>query len=322
MPFKAIIHPIQDDFSKVNKLIDEQCFSRAALVNTLSHAIFNVGGKRLRPLVLLLSARACGYAGADHIALATVIEYIHTATLLHDDVVDKSPLRRGKPAAHTQWGNEAAVLVGDFLYSRAFQLMTQIDDLRVMRLLANTTNVLAEGEALQLLNCHNPHVSEEEYLEIIQAKTAKLFETAAQLGALLAHAPPDIEAALAQYGLHLGTAFQIMDDLLDYQGTEDEMGKTGLHDLHEGKVTLPLIYLYNQGTADQKALLETVILQEHTLDLTAIQTLIKTSGALQYTHQVAQNHIDRALSALSALPPSPFKTSATSLALFAIQRTY
>jgi len=322
MPFQAITHSIRDDFSKVNKLIEQQFFSKAALVNTLSNHMFNLGGKRLRPLVLLLCARACDYEGDAHLTLATVIEYIHTATLLHDDVVDKSPLRRGKPAAHTQWGNEAAVLVGDFLYSRAFQLMTQVGNLRVMQIFADTTNTLAEGEALQLLNRHNPNLCETEYVQIIQAKTAKLFEAAAQLGAILAQAPSEVESALGQYGLHLGTAFQIMDDLLDYQGSSNETGKPCFHDLCEGKVTLPLIHLYHQGSAQQRALIEQAIHREELPDTLAMQQLLTSSGALRYTHQVAKDYIDKALSALSVLPPSHFKTSAESLAHFAVERCY
>jgi octaprenyl-diphosphate synthase len=313
---------VRADFHAVLTQIKTQASSKARLVTTITEDLFTQGGKRLRPLMLLLCARACAYRGDAHIVLATVIEYIHTATLLHDDVVDNSHLRRGKPTAHTRWGNEAAILVGDFLYSRAFQLMTQVGDTRVMQCFADTTNCLAEGEAQQLLNRHNPEISQSLYLDIIRSKTAKLFETAAQLGAILADMPQAIEAGLARYGLHVGTAFQIIDDILDYSDDGASIGKNPLQDLQEGKVTLPLLYLYEQGSPAEKRLIRTTIMTEMPSEsqLNAIKTAIQESHAIPYAYNLAEKEIEQAISALDILSDNPCKTAAIHLARFALNR--
>jgi octaprenyl-diphosphate synthase len=320
--FDTLIEPVRADFNEVLTHIKTQANSQARLVTTITQDLFDQGGKRLRPLMLLLCARACAYPGKAHITLATVIEYIHTATLLHDDVVDNSNLRRGKPTAHTRWGNEAAILVGDFLYSRAFQLMTQVNNARVMQCFADTTNCLAEGEAQQLLNRHNPEISQSLYLAIIQAKTAKLFETAALLGGILAKTTPSIEAGLAGYGLHVGTAFQIVDDILDYSDDKAALGKNPLRDLQEGKVTLPLLYLYEQGSAAQKNLIRTAIMTNTPTEaqLDAIKTAVRESGAIHHAYQMAKQEIEQAISAIQILPNSRFKTTAIALAHFALNR--
>lgn len=320
--FDTLIGPVRADFHAVLAQIKTQARSKARLVTTITEDLFAQGGKRLRPLMLLLCARACAYSGNAHITLATVIEYIHTATLLHDDVVDNSHLRRGKPTAHTRFGNEAAILVGDFLYSRAFQLMTQVNHARVMQCFADTTNCLAEGEAQQLLNRHNPSISQTLYLDIIRAKTAKLFETAAQLGAILTHMPPAVEAGLARYGLHVGTAFQIVDDILDYSDDNAVMGKNPLQDLQEGKVTLPLIYLYEQGSAAEQNLIRTTIMTTTPgeTQLNAIKMAIQESHAIPYAYDLAEQEIEQAISALGVVEDSPFKTAAIQLAHFALNR--
>jgi octaprenyl-diphosphate synthase len=320
--FDTLIGPVRADFHEVLAQIKTRADSKARLVTTITEHLFTQGGKRLRPLMLLLCARACAYPGKAHITLATVIEYIHTATLLHDDVVDNSHLRRGKPTAHTHWGNEAAILVGDFLYSRAFQLMTQVSHARVMQCFADTTNCLAEGEAQQLLNRHNPEISQPLYLAIIRAKTAKLFETAAQLGGILANVPPAVEVGLAQYGLHVGTAFQIVDDILDYGDTSAAMGKNPLQDLQEGKVTLPLIYLYEQGSSAEKNLIRTTIMTTTPSDaqLNTIKAAIQASDAIPYAYHLAEQEIEQAVSALDVLSDTPFKTAAIRLAHFARSR--
>ncbi|MEY3182414.1 MAG: octaprenyl diphosphate synthase [Pseudomonadota bacterium] len=320
--FDVLVEPVRVDFELLLSSIKTQTHSTAQLVNTITDHLFSQGGKCLRPLMLLLCARACGYQGKDHITLGTVIEYIHTATLLHDDVVDNSALRRGKPTAHTRFGNEAAILVGDFLYSRAFQLMTHTKQLRVMDCFANTTNCLAEGEAQQLLNRHNPELSQANYLKIIQSKTAKLFETAAQLGAILAEMPEAVEAGLANYGLQVGLAFQIVDDILDYQSDDKTLGKNPLQDLKEGKVTLPLLYLYEQGSVETKALIRSSILSSTPTQeqINAIKVAIRHSDAIQQAYTVAEHAVNRAIAALSVLPNSTFKEGAIALARYALSR--
>jgi octaprenyl-diphosphate synthase len=320
--FDTLIEPVRVDFDAVLAQIKTQTFSKARLVTTITEDLFTRGGKRLRPLMLLLCARACAYQGNAHITLATVIEYIHTATLLHDDVVDNSFLRRGKPTTHTRWGNEAAILVGDFLYSRAFQLMARVGHSRVMQCFADTTNCLAEGEAQQLLNRHNPEISQSLYLDIIRAKTAKLFETAAQLGSILANMPLAVEAGLARYGLHVGTAFQIVDDILDYSDDSSAMGKNSLQDLQEGKITLPLLYLYAQGSPAEKSLIRTIVMTETPSEtqLSAIKTAIQESEAIPYSYSLAKREIEQSILALKVLSDSPFKTAASCLAYFALNR--
>ena len=242
---------VADDMHAVDQLIEERLHSDVALVNQVSRYIIQSGGKRLRPILVLLCAKAFAYQGPFHLPLAAIVEFIHTATLLHDDVVDASLLRRGQDTANSLWGNEASVLVGDFLYSRAFQMMVELDNMRVMDILAETTNVIAEGEVMQLLNCHNPDTTIEQYLDVIRSKTAKLFEASARLGAVVCEVDPVHEDAIAAYGLHLGIAFQVIDDVLDYYGSADEIGKNVGDDLAEGKPTLPLIHAMNIGTSAQ-----------------------------------------------------------------------
>ncbi|MDO9372107.1 MAG: octaprenyl diphosphate synthase [Gammaproteobacteria bacterium] len=319
----ADIHTlVAEDMRAVNALIQQRLSSGVVLINQVGGYIINSGGKRLRPLLVLLAARACGYQGSGHIALAAVIEFIHTATLLHDDVVDGSELRRGKETANNVWGNEASVLVGDFLYSRAFEMMVEANEMEVMRILAHTTNVIAEGEVLQLLHCHDPDTTEQRYLEVIRCKTAKLFEAAAQLGAVLAHQPPALQQALAAYGMHLGTAFQLVDDVLDYSAASAQLGKNVGDDLAEGKPTLPLIHALRTGTAEQKALLRRAVESGGREHIALVTAAIESTGAIAYTARSAKAEADKASAALAALPGSPYKDALIALAEFSVNRTF
>ena len=306
----------------VNDVIRQQLHSEVPLVNQIADYIISAGGKRIRPALVIMMAKAFGYQGTDHHALAAVVEFIHTATLLHDDVVDESALRRGRATTNALFGNAASVLVGDFVYSRAFQIMVSIDDMRVMRILADATNVIAEGEVLQLLNMHDPEVTEARYLQVIRSKTAKLFESAAQLGALVAGASEtDIEAA-AEYGRSLGTAFQLIDDVLDYSGDATETGKNVGDDLREGKPTLPLIHLMHHGSAEQRALVRSCIENGDEQHFDAILAAISQSGALDYTRRAAENSAQQAAHAIAALPDSPYKNSLLDLCTFAVDRNH
>ena len=310
------------DMQAVNQLIRERLHSDVALINQLGHYIVNSGGKRLRPLLLLLCSRAFGYQGAQHIDLAAVVEFIHTATLLHDDVVDASDLRRGRQTANNIWGNEASVLVGDFLYSRAFQMMVQVQNMRVMDILSEATNVIAEGEVLQLLNCHEPNTTETQYLEVIRCKTAKLFEAAAQLSAVLTQQPAAQEQAMRLYGRHLGTAFQLIDDVLDYSADSDTIGKNIGDDLAEGKPTLPLIYALKQGNAAQRTVLSAAIQQGGKEDITAVKEIIEATGAIAYTSRTAEQEVQKALAALATIPSSIYTDALYALAHFSVHRSY
>lgn len=325
MSFPMVLQEIRTlidaDFGAVDTLIHSELHSEVALINQLGHYIVNSGGKRLRPLLLLLTARLCGYEGRAHIDLAAVIEFIHTATLLHDDVVDTSQMRRGRETANAIWGNEASVLVGDFLYSRTFQMMVRVGDMRVMEIMADTTNMIAEGEVLQLLNAHDPATTEERYLEVIRRKTAKLFEAAAQVGAVLGRLPVVEEQALARYGLHLGIAFQLIDDLLDYGGDSDELGKQVGNDLSEGKPTLPLIYAMRHGSRSQAELVRDAIEHGRADRLEAITVAIQDTGALDYTRSRAIAESDAALEALSRFPGSEYRDALENLARFAVKRS-
>jgi octaprenyl-diphosphate synthase len=319
---QSIIEPIAVDMEAVDAVIRRQLNSDVPLVNQIAEYIIGAGGKRIRPLLLLLTANAYGYRGTYHHDLAAVVEFIHTATLLHDDVVDESALRRGRKTANAMFGNAASVLVGDFVYSRAFQMMVNVDNIEVMRILADATNVIAEGEVLQLLNMHDPDVTEERYLQVIRSKTAKLFEAAAQLGALLAGAPAaDIEAA-AEYGRSLGTAFQLIDDVLDYSGNADDIGKNVGDDLREGKPTLPLIYLMRHGTAQQRELVRHCIEAGDEQRFADILDAITNSGALDYTRHEAKKATQRAAAAMHATPDSKFKDSLLQLCAFAVDRNH
>ncbi len=312
---------VADDMAAVNRLITERLRSEVALVNQVSAYIIHSGGKRLRPVLVLLTAGACGYSGDRHIEAAAIIEFIHTATLLHDDVVDGSDLRRGQDTANHVWGNPASVLVGDFLYSRAFQMMVGVDRMRVMDVLADATNTIAEGEVLQLMHCHDPETTEERYLKVIYCKTAKLFEAGAQIAAILSDCKPSTEAALIAYGRHLGNAFQLIDDTLDYQSDAAIMGKNVGDDLAEGNPTLPLIYALKNGTAQQTETIRHAIVNGGLEDMAAVTNAIESTGAIQYTAALAENEAKHAREALSALPSSQYTEALDGLVDCAVSRT-
>jgi octaprenyl-diphosphate synthase len=319
---QSIYSLIKDDLASVDKLIQSRLQSDVALINQLGFYIINSGGKRLRPAIAILSARACGYQGDKHINLATIIEFIHTATLLHDDVVDNSEMRRGQETANNLWGNEASVLVGDFLYTRSFEMMVEMDSMRLMQILSRTTNIIAEGEVLQLLNCHDADTTEARYLEVIHHKTAKLFEAAGQLGAVICNAPEEIEQAMSLYAMHLGSAFQLVDDLLDYSQSSETIGKNIGDDLAEGKPTLPLIYAMRQGTEEQATLIRQAIENGERDRIDDIVRIINETGAIDYTARAASNEVAHAKAALDLLPDSDYKQALLGLAEFAINRDY
>ena len=306
----------------VNALIRDKLKSDVALVNELGHYIVGSGGKRLRPLLVLVSAQAFGYAGTHHINLAAVIEFIHTATLLHDDVVDGSDLRRGQETANSVWGNEASVLVGDFLYSRAFQMMVEVGDVAIMDIMADTTNTIAEGEVQQLLNCHDPDIAEDQYLSVIRSKTAKLFEAGGQIGPVLADAGSAEQEAMAGYGMHLGTAFQLIDDVLDYRASPEDTGKNIGDDLAEGKPTLPLIHAMRTGRPELAEIVRTAIREGGRENIAEIIEAIESTGAITYTERSARAEADRALEALTGIPDSPYKEALQALAEFSVDRNY
>ncbi|TGN38461.1 octaprenyl diphosphate synthase [Marinobacter confluentis] len=320
MTAQRIYDTVTDDFSRVNDLIIKRLASDVPLVEKIAQYIIESGGKRLRPLLVLLSSQAVGYKGHDHLKLAAVIEFLHTATLLHDDVVDTSDLRRGRSTANARWGNAPSVLVGDFLYARAFEMMVELQNLRIMDVLSHATAVIAEGEVLQLMNVKNPDVSEAKYMEVIHNKTAMLFEAASHTGALLAGANPQQENALRDYGKHLGLAFQLVDDLLDYQGNAEEMGKDVGDDLAEGKPTLPLIYAMAKGTADEKQLIRQAIRKGGLDDLPAILDIVRSSGALEYTMAKAKEQARLAAACLQILPDSDHKEALALLTDVAVAR--
>jgi octaprenyl-diphosphate synthase len=313
---------IADDLQAVDTVIRQRLTSDVALIRSIADYIIGGGGKRLRPALLILAARACGYEGRHHHELAAVIEFIHTATLLHDDVVDESGLRRGQPTANALFGNAAAVLVGDFVYSRAFQMMVEVRNMRVLQVLADATNVIAEGEVLQLMNCRNPDLDEDGYLRVIRYKTAKLFEAATRLGAILGGAGPQVEDAMAAYGVHLGTAFQLIDDVLDYSGDHAVIGKNVGDDLAEGKTTLPLIYAMKHGTAAQADLVRHAIRSGGLDELAGVLETIRVSGALDYARAQALAESRTACAALEALPRSAYRDYLLQLADFAVTRTF
>ena len=322
MPLSPLQALIESDMVAVDAVIRQRLHSDVILVRQVAEYIVSSGGKRLRPALVLLTAGALGYRGAHHHELAAVVEFIHTATLLHDDVVDESALRRGRETANALFGNAASVLVGDFLYSRAFQMMVSVDDKRVMRVLADATNVIAEGEVMQLMNCHNADIEIDDYLRVIRYKTAKLFEAAARLGGILGCADSALEASLADYGMHLGTAFQLIDDVLDYSGEEATTGKHLGDDLAEGKPTLPLIHVMLEGSAEQAACVRAAIESGGRDDFAAVLAAIHATDALAVTRQHAKVESDRAIAALAALAPSSYKESLLQLARFAIARDH
>lgn len=317
-----LIQPISADLNAVDNVIRQKLHSEVALVNQIADYIISAGGKRIRPVLVLLMANAYGYRGTDHHQLAAVVEFIHTATLLHDDVVDESSLRRGRKTANALFGNAASVLVGDFLYSRAFQMMVAVGDIRIMQILADATNVIAEGEVLQLLNMHDPDISEERYTQVIRSKTAKLFEAAAQLGALIAGADDAQIEAAAEYGRSLGTAFQLIDDVLDYSGQAVDIGKNVGDDLREGKATLPLIYLMEHGTAEQRELVRNCIENGDEQHFDAVLSAVTTSGALDYTKRKAENAAATATASITGLPDNVFKDALLKLSAFAVNRNH
>ncbi len=313
---------VADDFDSVNQLIIRQLHSRVPLVEKIGSYIISAGGKRLRPLVVLLSARACGLNDSRQHSLAAIIEFLHTATLLHDDVVDTSDQRRGRSTANAKWGNAPSVLVGDFLYSRAFEMMVELGDMRIMQVLANATNVIAEGEVLQLTKVRDAGTDEATYMEVIRSKTAMLFEASTHSAGILAGADAKQIEALRQYGNALGIAFQLIDDVLDYTGDAEAMGKNVGDDLAEGKPTLPLIYTMREGTAEQAQQVRQAIQKGGIEDITAIQQAVRECGALDYTSQLARTHIDEAIRLLQVLPASEYRDSLEQLAEFAIERAY
>ncbi|UMR32903.1 MULTISPECIES: octaprenyl diphosphate synthase [unclassified Massilia] len=317
-----ITSTIAADMDAVNVVIRQRLHSEVALVNQIAEYIISAGGKRIRPVLVLLVANAYAYKGEAHHELAAVVEFIHTATLLHDDVVDESSMRRGRQTANALFGNAASVLVGDFLYSRSFQMMVSLNNMRVMQILSDATNVIAEGEVLQLLNMHDPDVSRERYLQVIRSKTAKLFEAAAELGALVAGANDAQIAAAGEYGRSLGTAFQLIDDVLDYAGDAAEIGKNVGDDLREGKPTLPLIYLMENGTSEQRELVRSCIENGDEQHFDTILAAVTSSGALDYTRREAEVAAQRAIDAIADLPDSQYKQSLLQLAHFAVDRKH
>jgi octaprenyl-diphosphate synthase len=318
----TIAHSIAPDMAAVNTVIRDRLHSEVSLVNQIAEYIISAGGKRIRPVLVLLIANAYGYKGTAHHELAAVVEFIHTATLLHDDVVDESSMRRGRQTANALFGNAASVLVGDFLYSRSFQMMVGLSNMRIMQILSDATNVIAEGEVLQLLNMHDPDVSEESYLKVIRSKTAKLFEAAAELGALVSGANDTQIAAAGEYGRSLGTAFQLIDDVLDYAGDAAEIGKNVGDDLREGKPTLPLIWLMENGTPEQRELVRNCIEQGDEQHFEAILAAVTNSGALDYTRREAEVAARRAADAVAGLPESVYKDSLLQLCKFAVDRNH
>jgi octaprenyl-diphosphate synthase len=309
-----------DDMEAVNRLISSSLASDVDLVSQVAEYIVMSGGKRLRPLIVLLAARALGYRGDQHIRAATIIEFIHTATLLHDDVVDSSDRRRGKDSANTVFGNQASVLVGDFLYSRSFQMMVEIGDMKVMRILADATNTIAAGEVQQLMNVHDPDTTEDEYQQVIYRKTARLFEAGAQIAAVLACQDKAVESAMTKYGRCLGTAFQLVDDALDYDASADELGKNLGDDLAEGKPTLPLIHAMRNGDEAQRELISKAILHGGREQMSDILEIIQATGALDYTAKRAREAADAAIKVLAGLPDNEHRCALMSLAEFAVQR--
>jgi octaprenyl-diphosphate synthase len=323
MNLEQITELTAQDMAAVNATILEQLNSDVTLINQLGYYIISGGGKRIRPMIAVLAARALHYQGDKHIAVAALIEFIHTATLLHDDVVDESDMRRGKATANAAFGNAASVLVGDFIYTRAFQMMTSLESLRVLAVMSEAVNVIAEGEVLQLMNVNDPNISEENYMRVIYSKTARLFEAAAQSSAILSEANPAEEQALQDYGRYLGTAFQLIDDLLDYSADGVTLGKNTGDDLNEGKPTLPLLHAMHNGNAEQSAMIRGAIEQgngRHLLE--PVLATMQECGSLTYTRQRAEEEADKAIAALQILPDSPYRTALEGLAHLAVQRDF
>jgi len=322
LDLEAIRDQLGNDWANVNREISRQLHSDVALVNSVSQYIINSGGKRLRPLLVLLAARACGYGGEQHITAAAIIEFIHTATLLHDDVVDASDLRRGQNTANSVFGNEASVLVGDFLYSRSFQLMVAIGQMRIMDVLADATNTIAEGEVLQLMNCRNPDTTEAQYLEVIYRKTAKLFEAGVLIGSILANQTRAVDESFIEYGRQLGTAFQLVDDVLDYDSGNEQLGKNIGDDLAEGKPTLPLIHALQRCPPKQQIMIRDAIEHGGQYDIDAIIEAVRECGAIAHTMHRAREAATKAADALGRVPDSAHKDALIALAHFSVDRRY
>ena len=323
MNIKNIQALAQQDMTAVNDLIFSKLHSDVALINQLGVYIVNGGGKRMRPLLTVLAARAIGYQGEEHLQLAAIVEFIHTSTLLHDDVVDESNMRRGRETANAMFGNSASVLVGDFLYSRSFQMMSQLSNLKIMDILSDATNIIAEGEVLQLMNCNDPDTTEDSYMKVIYCKTAKLFEAATRLAAVIAKQDEATELAMLNYGKHLGTAFQLVDDIMDYTADAQEMGKNVGDDLAEGKPTLPLLYAMKNGNEQQSAMIRDAIEHGNGMDnLNDILAAMTQTGALVYTQQKAEQEADKAINAVAMLPESAYKQALISLAHIAANRSH
>jgi octaprenyl-diphosphate synthase len=310
------------DMLQVDHVIGQRLSSDVALINQISHYIVNAGGKRIRPRLVLMFSDALGFAGAERFELAAAVEFIHTATLLHDDVVDESSLRRGRQTANAMFGNAASVLVGDFLYSRAFQMMVNVNRMHVLEVLADATNVIAEGEVMQLMNMHDPDLSVEDYLRVIRYKTAKLFEASARLGAVLADAGHAVEEACADYGRSLGTAFQLVDDLLDYEGDTLSLGKTVGDDLREGKPTLPLLLAMARCSDEERQLMRHAIEHGNTSRLDDILTIVRRTGALQATREAARAEADKACAALASLPDTSARKALLELSTRSVERNF
>ena len=318
-PFYTVV---ANDFTAVDQLIIGSLSSHVPLVEEISGYLIEAGGKRLRPLLVLLAANACNYKASKHINLAAIIEFLHTAMLLHDDVVDESDLRRGRKTVNAAWGNPASVLVGDFLHSRAFEMMVEIGNMRVMEILSRATNTIAEGEVQQLGNIRNPNTTEANYLQVIARKTAMLFEAASHSGAVLANASEAEEKALQGYGLHLGLAFQLIDDILDYEGTTADLGKNVGDDFAEGKVTLPLIIAMRNGDDGQRTFIRNAILNGDISEMAQLLNIVKATGGLQYTSDMARAEVDKAINCLASLPSSKYTQAMQNLAEFAVARRY
>lgn len=319
MSITELLAPIADDMKALDAVIRARLDSEVVLIRTIGEYIVGAGGKRMRPAMLLMVARAMGYQGSHHHLLAGVVEFIHTATLLHDDVVDESDLRRGRSTANAVYGNAASVLVGDYLYSRSFEMMVETRSMPAMQVLSGATTIIAEGEVLQLLNVHDPDVSMDRYLQVVRYKTAKLFEAAAQVGAIIADASDEIEQAAAAYGRHVGTAFQLIDDVLDYSGDADALGKNVGDDLREGKPTMPLIHIMETGTPAQRELIQNAI-RTGEADFEAVADAIQATDALEYTRQAALHEAEKARNALSVFPDSIYQETLLKFCTFAVDR--